>query len=135
MDFGGINYLAVLVAAVAAFVFGAVWYIALTKPWMKAARIDPSQSGVNPAILVMTFVGELILAIGIAGIIGHLGAGQVTLQNGLVGGFFIGLLVVLPVMAVNHRNQLFGWDLTLIDGAHWLGACVIIGAVIGWFGV
>jgi Protein of unknown function (DUF1761) len=135
MVFGGINTLAVLLAAVAAFIFGAVWYIALTKPWMKAARIDPSLSGVNPAILAMTFLGELVLAIGMAGIIGHLGPDQVTLSNGIVSGFFIGLLIILPVMTINHRNQLFGWDLTLIDGAHWVGASVIIGAVIGWMGV
>ena len=44
MDFAGINYLAVVVAAVAAFVFGAVYYGSLGKPWMKAARIDPGEA-------------------------------------------------------------------------------------------
>jgi hypothetical protein len=135
MDFGGINYPAVALAAVAAFLFGAVWYIALTKPWMKAARIDPSHSGMNPAILAMTFAGEVVLALGLAGIIGHLGEGQVTLANGMVSGFFVGLIIILPVIIINHRNQLFGWDLTLIDGVHWLGVGVIMGAVIGWMGV
>ena len=38
MEFGGISYLAVLIAAIVAFVFGAVYYGALGKPWMKAAR-------------------------------------------------------------------------------------------------
>ena len=36
MVFGGINYIAVLVAAVAAFAFGAVYYMALSGPWMAA---------------------------------------------------------------------------------------------------
>lgn len=135
MAFGGIDYLAVLVAAVAAFMFGALWYGALfSKAWMKAARIDPSNNGMNPAIMVMTFLCELVLALGLAGIIGHLGVGQVTLANGLISGFFVGLTIILPVMITNHRNQLFGWDLTLIDGAHWLGAALIMGGVIGWMG-
>ena len=36
MSFAGINYLAVLIAAAAAWVAGAVWYMALANPWMKA---------------------------------------------------------------------------------------------------
>lgn len=36
MVFGGINYIAVLVAAVAAFAFGAVYYMTLAKPWIAA---------------------------------------------------------------------------------------------------
>ena len=31
--------------------------------------------------------------------------------------------------------QGFGWDLTIIDGLHWLGVALIMGAIIGWFGV
>ena len=36
MTFAGINYLAVLIAAAAGWVAGAVWYMALAKPWMAA---------------------------------------------------------------------------------------------------
>ena len=36
MAFAGINYLAVLVAAVAAWLVGAVWYMVLSKQWMTA---------------------------------------------------------------------------------------------------
>ena len=36
MTFAGINYLAVLIAAVAGWVAGALWYMALAKPWMAA---------------------------------------------------------------------------------------------------
>ena len=37
MMFDGINLIAVAAAAIASFVFGALWYTALGKPWMKAA--------------------------------------------------------------------------------------------------
>jgi hypothetical protein len=71
----------------------------------------------------------------LAGVIGHLGPGQATLWNGVVSGFFIWLGFVATTTAVNQRYEGFGWDLTLIDWGHWLGVLLIMGAIIGWFGV
>ena len=48
MNFAGMNYLAILVAAIVAFVIGAIYYGSLSKPWMKAARLDPD--GPKPAM-------------------------------------------------------------------------------------
>lgn len=132
MDFGGMNYLAIVVAAVVAFAFGALYYGLLGKPWMKAARI--SEAKPSPALFVTSFVAELVMAWVLAGVIGHLGTGQVTLWNGVVSGAFIWLGFMATSMAVNHRYQGFGWDLTLIDAGHWLGVAVLMGGVIGWFG-
>ena len=134
MDFGGMNYLAILVAAVAAFAFGALYYGLLGKPWMKAARIKPEEAKPSPSLFVTSFVAELVMAWVLAGVIGHLGTGQVTLWNGVVSGAFIWLGFMATSMAVNHRYQGFGWDLTLIDAGHWLGVAVLMGGVIGWFG-
>ena len=36
MSFAGINYLAVIIAALAAFGLGSVWYMVLSKPWLRA---------------------------------------------------------------------------------------------------
>jgi Protein of unknown function (DUF1761) len=135
MDFAGTNYLAIVIAAVAAFAFGAVYYGALGTPWMKAARIDPASVKMTAGPFVTSFVCELIMAWVLAGVIGHLGTGQVTLWNGVVSGFFIWAGFIATTIAVNQRYQGFGWDLTLIDAGHWLGVAVIMGAVIGWFGV
>ena len=38
MDFAGDNYFAIVVAAIAAWLFGAAWYGALGTVWMRAAR-------------------------------------------------------------------------------------------------
>lgn len=38
-------------------------------------------------------------------------------------------------VAVNQRYEGFGWDLTLIDAGHWLGVALIMGGVIGFFGI
>ena len=136
MQFAGMNYLAILVAAIVAFVIGAVYYSALSKPWMKAAKID--LSGPKPAmagLLITSFVMELVLAFVTAGVIGHLGPGQVTLFNGVISGLFVWAGFILTTMTINHRYQGYGWDLTLIDGLHWLLVMIGIGATIGLFGV
>ncbi len=36
MSFAGVNYIAVLVAGSAAWVFGGIWYRLLAKPWREA---------------------------------------------------------------------------------------------------
>lgn len=132
MDLSGVNYLAVLVAAVLAFVFGAVYYGVLSQPWQRAGRIDPVQAKPGPALLAVTFVCELVAALVLAAFIA--GLGQATLGGGLAVAFFAWLGFIVASMAMNHRYQGFGWDLTAIDGGHWLGAMLIMGAVIGWWG-
>lgn len=136
MQFAGMNYLAVLVAAIVAFIIGAIYYGALGKRWMKAARLDPA--GPKPAmagLLINSFIMELILAFVTAGVIGHLGFDQVTLLNGVISGLFIWAGFIFTTLSINQRYQGFGWDLTLIDGLHWLLVMIGIGATIGLFGV
>ncbi len=135
MVFAGINYLALLLATLAAFVIGAAYYSILGGVWMKAARIKPDDTKMSAMLLVNSIICELIMAIFLAGIIGHLGDGQVTLINGIVSAFFVWLGFVATTLAVNHRYQGFGWNLTFIDGAHWLLVLLAMGAIIGWCGV
>lgn len=134
MDIGAINYLAVVVAAIAAFVFGAAYYGVLGKPWMKAARIDPSSAKMSAGLFVTSFVAELIMALVLSAAIDAFGMGSTTVAGGLVAGFIVWLGFMATTMAVNQRYQGYGWDLTVIDGLHWLGVALIMGVVIGWFG-
>jgi Protein of unknown function (DUF1761) len=135
MEFAGINYLAILAAAIAAFAVGSIYYGLLGKPWMRAARLDPANVKMSPALFITSYVGDLVMAWVLAGVIGHLGIGQVTVWNGIVSAFFIWLGFIATTLAVNQRYQGFGWDLTLIDAGHWLLAALAMGAVIGAFGV
>ena len=138
MTFAGLNPLAIVIAAAASFVFGGLWYGMLSKQWMEAANIKPeaiAAGGNTIAPYVITFIAQLIMAGVLAGVIGHLGAGQVTLRNGLISGAIIWLGFVATSLAVNHAFQMQKRSLTLIDGAHWLGVLLIQGAILGWFGV
>ncbi len=132
MEAASPNYVAIVVAAIAAFAFGAVYYGTLGKPWMKAARIKPEQAKMSPVLFITSFVAELVMAWVLAGIIMH--AGGMTLTGGIISGFLVWLGFIATTLTVNHRYQSFGWDLTVIDGGHWLGVALIMGAIIGWWG-
>ncbi|QKV19882.1 DUF1761 domain-containing protein [Oricola thermophila] len=133
MTFGGANYLAILVAAVAAYLAGAIYYGWLGRTWLDAARIKPEEAKMSLPLMVTGFVCELVMAWVLAGVIGHLGA--VTIRAGLLAGFLLWLGFIATTQTVNHRYQGFGWKLTLIDSVHWLVVALLMGGIIGAFGV
>lgn len=134
----GANYLAILAAAVAAWLFGGAWYAALSKPWMAASgwrnreeMLGP-EGKVSPLPFVVAFIAELVMAYFLAGLIAHLG--EVDIGNGLITAFFIWLAFVATTVSVNHRYMRKLWMLTAIDAGHWLGVLLVMGVVIGLFG-
>src|SRR4051812_44064090 len=104
MAFAGMNYLAVVIAAVAAWLAGAGWYRAFGKTWMAALGTTPEkvQAARNEpgAFLpfVYAFLAEMAMAWVLAGLVGHLGPGQVTLRNGIISGAFAWFGFVIPTM-------------------------------------
>ena len=135
MSFAGINYLAVIVAAVVSFGFGFAWYATLGKRWMAAlgmSRDELLPDGKHPiGTLVLTLVAELVMAWMLAGLLGHLGS--IDVKTGLIAGLSLWVGFVATVMLVDHRFQRASWALTLIDGGHWLGVLLVQGAVLGAF--
>lgn len=79
MNFAGVNYLAILIAAVVGWLAGAVWYMTLGKPWIAAVGLSPRMIEENKkkpgAMLpfIYAFVAQLVMAWVLAGIVGHLG--------------------------------------------------------------
>ena len=131
MAFSGINYLAVLGAAIAAFVFGALYYGLLGKQWMAAAGLSEAKPKVST--MAISFICELVMAYLLAGLIGHIG--DVTVRIAVISAAFIWVGFVATTLIVNHRYGGAKWSLTLIDGAHWLGVLLIMALVIGLVGV
>jgi len=124
-----VNYIAILVAAVAGFAFGAVWYMALAKPWMATAGLTEQP---KPAPFLIAFAAQLVMAWMLAGALGHLG--DVSVVAGLITAALIWVGFVATTMIVNHRFQGAKWSLTFIDGGHWLGVLLVMGVVLGLFG-
>jgi hypothetical protein len=140
MHFAGLSLFAIVLAAVVSFMFGWLWYgILFPKQWMAAAGKTEAdlkaQGGPTPTPFVISFVALLVMAWVLAGVIGHLGTGAITLRSGVIAGALMWLGFVATTLAVNHTFQGAKPILTLLDGGHWLGVLLLQGAVIGWLGV
>ena len=133
VEHAGINYLGVIVAAVAGFAFGSVWYGLLGKAWLAALGKSKEDMKMHPLPFIMAFLCQLVMAWALAGVVGHLG--EVTLRGSVIAAAIVWFGFVLTTMLVNHRFQSASWSLSLIDGGHWLGVLLVMGVVIGLFGI
>lgn len=129
-----INYLAVVIAALAAFGLGAVWYMVLSKPWLRAVGKTKEEMQARGAFpFLIAIIALLLMSWMLAGLMGHLA--QITIRGGVMTAFFIWVGFVITTMAVNHAYSGAKPMLTLIDGLYWLAALATMGAVIGAFGM
>ena len=139
MTFAGMNYLAVVIAAVVAWLAGAGWYMTFGKTWMAAAGITPekmAEARNRPGAflpMIYAFLAELVMAWVLAGVLGHLG--PLTLRSGVISAAFCWLGFVITTLLVNNRFSQRDWRLIGIDGGHWLVVLLLMGAIIGTMGV
>lgn len=127
--------LSVLVAAAAAYAFGAVWYMTLGNAWMQAAGIKKGPDGRPEGFSPMPYVISAISVIVVAGMMRHVFvmSSLDTLGDGLMGGFGIGAFLVAPWLATNYAYAMRPRTLTLIDGGYAVIGCTIIGLVLTLF--
>lgn len=139
MVFAQVNYVAVMLAAAASFLFGGIWYGILSQQWMEAAgiTIDDVRPGNGPVLApyIKAYIAELVMAFILAGVMGTLAAkGGITVWQGMVTGTLMWLGFILSSLVVNHAFQGARNALTFIDAGHWLGVVLVQGAVLGWLG-
>jgi hypothetical protein len=141
MAFVTVNWLSIVIAAAAAWIFGAIYYTALSAPWLAAMGKTREQCEAEQAAkagvaryapFVLALVGELIMAWALYGILAHLSA--FTVRGGLISGALIWFGFVLTTIAVNNAFGGRKTMLTVIDSGGWLGALLIIGAIVGAMG-
>jgi hypothetical protein len=130
---GSMGLVAVLVAAAASWVLGAVWYLTLSKPWMKAAGIKLGANGKPQGNgSPLPFVLSAVCMILVAGMMRHIFAmaGIATLFAGLVSGLGIGAFFIAPWVMINNAYAMRPFQLTLIDGGYAVAGCGVIGTVL-----
>ena len=106
MGLGGLNYMAVMVAAIASFIFGGVWYNLFSKQWMEALGMTPDKMPRDRGAIglyVLTFVAQLVMAWMLAGVLLHMAAGGLptSLRTGLISAAFLWFGFVITTMVVN----------------------------------
>ena len=126
------NYLAVLVAAVAAFVVSSAWYTIFGNAWMELRGIDPATAadmGTPPAwTMLFVLAQSLIVAFLLAYFVGHLGIVD------WKGAVRLGALVwVFPAMillgSVVHENAPL--MLAAIHAGDWLVKLLLMSVILG----
>ncbi|WP_112320579.1 DUF1761 domain-containing protein [Oceanibium sediminis] len=124
--------IAVLLAALASFIWGGVWYGAMAKPWMAANELsEDTIDRRNPVPYVIAFIAAVL----VAGMMRHILATQGAdgLGAGAMTGFGLGLFIVTPWVATNYAFSGRPMNLTLIDGAYATVGCTIMGIVLSLF--
>ncbi len=123
----------VLVAAAAAYGFGAFWYMTLSKQWIAAAGIACDDTGKPLNTSITPFILSGIAMLVVAGMMRHMFgmAGIDGVGKGLVSGFGLGAFIALPWIVINYAYADRPRALTLIDGGYAVFGCSIIGLVLG----
>ena len=138
---GHVNILSVLIAAVAAWIFGAIYYTALGKVWMaaqgKTAESCKAEFAAKSGLakftpFILSFIGALIMGVVIYGILTH--SGLWSWHAGMVTGAFCWFGFVVTTVVINNAYAGRKVMLSVIDCGHWLGALLIIGGLVGWMG-
>jgi hypothetical protein len=125
-------YIAIVAAALAAWIFGAIWYTALAKAWQQAQGLDPEackgqKMPLTP--LLVSFGSELVMAFVLARLLKALDMSG--WQDCAVTGLVVGIGFMATTTLVNNMFKQHKVMLSLIDGAHWIAVAAIEGAVLG----
>ena len=122
----------ILLASIAAFAFGALWYSPLlfVQQWCKETGIDPNVKPDNPGKLYgLTFLLTVISATGLGLLLGV----EAGILRGAGTGVITGMLVVMTSMGINYQFAGRTLRFWLIDGGFQTCRFTIMGAIIGLF--
>ena len=127
-----------LAAAAAAYVFGAIWYMSLSKPWMAAAGIKESdlkdengKSKSGPMPFIIAFLSALVVAFMMQHLFALVGVVQVI--DGLLLGLGIGLFIAAPWTVTHYSFGMKPRNLVFIDVGYSSIGCAVIGLVLTLF--
>jgi hypothetical protein len=128
-----VNYLAVVIAAVVGFFLSWGWYAAFGPVWMKALGQTKENLTPKPLPFILAAVAYLLMAWMLAGLLGHLD--NVTVRGGLLAALFVWAGFVLTTVLVNQTFRGTAASVILIDLGNWLAVLLVMGAIIGAFGI
>lgn len=133
MDFGSINWLAVIVSVIASMIIGSIWYhpSVFYKPWLATLgkTWENRPQGAMVTMYVFTTVAALVEAVALAFVLKNMGSTGAA--AGAAAGFMIWLGFVAPTNLVNKLFSGQGWKGWLIEAGNHLVYLLVAGAILG----
>ena len=121
----------VIVAGLAGWIFGAVWYGVFAKQWQAAVGLtqDDLKFGENAGV----YIGSVIANILVAGMMRHVfvTSGVEGIVASVVSGLGLGLFIAGSFLWLNYSFSKKPMSLKLIDIGHAAGSSALIGLVLG----
>ena len=124
-----LNWLAVVVSALAGFAIGGLWYGPLFgKAWMAETGITPerARAGNMTRIYVLALLLNLVAAFSLAMFIG---AGD--LNFGVFAGFMTGATFVATALGITYLFEMRSLRLWLINSGYQIVLFTVMGAILG----
>ncbi|TMI76544.1 MAG: DUF1761 domain-containing protein [Bacillati bacterium ANGP1] len=129
------NWVAIVVAAIAQFIIGWIWYGPLFgKTWMSMMGMSQqsmSREGMGKT-MVLTFIGSLVTAAVLSMLVGWMGAK--TLSTGIAAGFWAWLGFVATVTLGGVLFAKMSWNLYILNNAYQLISLAVMGAILAKWG-
>jgi hypothetical protein len=127
---GHVHWLAVVVAAVAGFPLGALWYgLMFGTAWMRETGITKERAGQAnmPRIYAVTLVLNLLIATSLAMFIGP----RASLMDGLFAGYMAGLTFVAAAFGVSYLFEFRSLKLWAINAGYQVVVFSVMGTILG----
>jgi hypothetical protein len=131
--FGDVNYLAVIVAAIAYFALGAIWYIppVMGRAWQRAGGIEmPEGQQPNPLVFIGTLVAYV--AAGLATALLTVSTGTDSAAEGIVLGLTVGIGYAFTAAGItalyDRKPQPVAW--WLINGIFNVIGLVVVAVIL-----
>lgn len=129
--FDSINWISVLVASLAAFAIGGLWYSPLlfSKIWQRELKLsDEDIKSSNMALIFgTTFLLNVVGAVFLDMLIGP----EACWMNGLVTGLLVGLAWISTSLGINYLFGRKSLTLFLIDAGYFVVFYAIMGLILG----
>ena len=137
IDFGSLNYLAIIVGIIFNQVLGAAWYSAWSKPWMAEVGLTKEDmEGMKGTArqwypYVVAIVSAIVFTFGLALLIQGMGAENVV--DGLLLGLLASVGFILTSYATTYSFEGRSLKLFLINSGYPLISYALIGVLLaGW---
>ena len=130
MDFGSINWLAVIVCVIVAMISGFAWYHpkVFFPAWWEGIGKSGEPGNPNPMIFVFTIIAALVQAIFVSFMVNMMGS--TTVASGALAGFMLWLGFVAPTNLVNKLFAGQGFKVWAIEAGNHLVNLLLFGAIL-----